>query len=76
MAEMAYSSFPYYFSIPNSEFRIPNFVEQTERLIILILIIRSLPNETVGVGISGIKEDKALFEKWYFYTKGNINVGR
>ena len=36
MAQMAQFSFPYYFTIPNSEFRIPKFVEQTERLTILI----------------------------------------
>ena len=36
MAQMAHFSFPYYFTIPNSEFRIPKFVKQTERSIILI----------------------------------------
>ena len=36
MAQMAQFSFPYYFTIPNSEFRIPKFIEQTLRLIILI----------------------------------------
>ena len=36
MAQMAHFLFLYYFTIPNSEFRIQKFVEQTDRLIILI----------------------------------------
>ena len=46
MAQMAHFSFPYYFTIPNSEFwipnsefRIPKFVEQTGRLLLLIISI-------------------------------------
>ena len=39
MAQMAHFSFPYYFTIPNSEFRIPKFVEQTKRLLLLFFSI-------------------------------------
>ena len=39
MAQMAHFSFPYYFTIPNSEFRIPKFLEQTGRLLLLFISI-------------------------------------
>ena len=48
MAQLAHFSFPYYFTIPNSEFRIPilnsefwipKFVEQTGRLLLLFISI-------------------------------------
>ena len=39
MAQMAHFSFPYYLTIPNSEFRIPKFVEQTGRLLLLFISI-------------------------------------